>query len=68
MTWVPTSTYPAEVPFDLNINGEIMTVTNVGDLSGNQQVLTVTRGVNGAAKAHVVGEQVHLAITTEVTF
>jgi len=67
-TWVPTSTYPSEVPFDLNINGEIMTVTNVGDLSGNQQVLTVTRGVNGAAKAHVVGEQVHLAVTTEVTF
>jgi len=60
-TWVPTSAYPAEVPFTINVNGEFMTVTNVGDLSGNNQTLTVVRGVNGGAKTHAVGESVSLA-------
>lgn len=60
-TWAPTSTMPAEVPFTIQVNGEFMTVTNVGDLSGNNQTLTVTRGINGGAKTHAVGETVSLA-------
>lgn len=69
-TWVPTSTLPAEVPFDIRIGGEIMTVTSVGDLNvGNgRQILTVTRGVNGGSKAHAVGDEVHLAYPTTVIF
>ena len=70
-TWAPTSTMPAEVPFDIVVNGEVMTVTNVGDLnvpSTNRQVLTVTRGVNGAAKAHDLFEQVFLAHPVYLTF
>jgi hypothetical protein len=60
-TWAPTSQLPAEVPFPILVNGEMMTVTNVGDLSGNNQTLTVTRGINGGAKTHAVGEPVRLA-------
>lgn len=60
-TWVPTALYPAEVPFTINVNGEYMTVTSVGTLAGNLQTLTVTRGVNGGAKTHAVGETVRLA-------
>jgi hypothetical protein len=60
-TWAPTSQFPTEVPFTILLNGETMSVTNVGDLSGNNQTLTVVRGTNGGAKTHVVGETVSLA-------
>lgn len=70
-TWAPTSSYPAEVPFNIVVNGEVMTVTNVGDLGvpgTNKQNLTVTRGVNGAAKSHALFEAVTLAAPTYLTF
>lgn len=70
-TWAPTSILPAEVPFNINVNGEIMTVTNVGDLgtpSANKQVLTVTRGVNGVAKAQDLFTPVKLATPTYLTY
>lgn len=68
-TWAPTSTLPAEVPFNIKVNGDIMTVTSVGNLgtpSPNQQVLTVTR--TATAKAHVVSEPVRLAVPTYLTY
>jgi len=48
-----------EVPFNLEANGEVVTVTALSG-SGSQSA-TVTRGVNGITKAHVVGEPVSLA-------
>lgn len=48
----------AAVPFDINLNGETMTVTAITGTSS--QTFTVTRGVNGIAKAHLAGEPIHL--------
>jgi hypothetical protein len=39
-------------------------VTNVGDLSGGTQVLTVTRSTNGIVKAHDAGASLSLAVPT----
>jgi len=59
---VPTSLYPAEVPFYIRVDQEVMTVTNVGDIfSTTKQTLTVTRNVNGAANTHAAGAAVSLA-------
>jgi hypothetical protein len=61
-TWAPTSTMPGEVPFNVLVNGEVMTVINVGDIfSTTKQNLTVMRGINGGAKTHAAAEQVTLA-------
>lgn len=62
-SWTITNTgrnwNAAAVPFDWNVGGEIVTVTA---LSGSgSQTATVTRGVGGFTKAHVIGETVHLA-------
>lgn len=62
--WVPTSSYPAEVPFTIVCEGEECSVTNVGDLSGGTQVLTVTRSTNGIVKAHASGAALSLAVPT----
>lgn len=50
---------PAAFPFDVNIGGERMTVTNVTSAT-SPQTFTVTRGVNGVAIAHAAGESVRL--------
>jgi hypothetical protein len=48
----------AQVPFNWDVNGETVTVTA---LSGTgTQTATVTRGVGGITKAHVVGEPIVL--------
>lgn len=56
-TW---TTNPADWPFDIRVTGERMTVTAVGAPSGQVQVLTVTRAVNGVTKTHAAGEDVHI--------
>lgn len=61
-TWTITNSgrnwNAAAVPFDWNVGGEVVTVTA---LSGSgTQTATVTRGVGGITKAHVIGEPVHL--------
>jgi len=43
----------------LNVGGEKMRVTNIAGV-GATQTFTVTRGENGAAKAHAVGTAVHV--------
>lgn len=67
-TWAPTATYPAEVPFDIKINGEQMTVTNVGNPSAGVQTLTITRGINGGSKTHASGSEVHLAYPVTIVY
>jgi hypothetical protein len=56
----------ADGDYDIVVNGERMTVTAVGSVSGTipsrTQTLTVTRSVNGVVKSHVVGEPVNVAV------
>lgn len=55
----------ADGNYDVLIGGERMTVTAVSAPAGSgvswTQTLTVTRSVNGVVKAHVAGEEVHIA-------
>jgi hypothetical protein len=46
------------VPYDWVVNGEQVTVTAIS--GSGTQTATVTRGVGGITKAHVVGEPIHL--------
>lgn len=48
-----------DVPFDINIAGERITVTAITG-SSSPQTFTMTRSVNGVVKAHIAGEAVHL--------
>lgn len=48
-----------QVPFDVDVAGERMTVTAVTG-TGTVQTFTVTRSVNGITKAHIAGEPVVL--------
>lgn len=55
------------VPYTWAISGEVMTVTAMSAAAGTgpyTQTATVTRSVNGIAKAQVAGESVHLAART----
>ena len=52
----------ADLPYDIVVGTEQMTVTAGTAPSGGSQTLTVTRGVNGTtATAHNYGEQVNIA-------
>ncbi|MFB6811252.1 hypothetical protein [Streptomyces sp. NPDC056387] len=53
----PTS---GEVPFDIQVGGEVMTVTNITG-SSSPQTFTVTRGTNGISKTQSSGTDVRLA-------
>jgi hypothetical protein len=54
------TTDAAEMPFDVDIGGERVTVTNIGAPSGSDQAVTVSRSVNGVVKAHDAGTPVRL--------
>jgi len=47
-------------PFDINIGGERMTVTDIDAPAGQTQLFTVTRSVNGVVKPHPVGSSATL--------
>jgi hypothetical protein len=53
------TTAAADFPFDIEIGGEQITVTNITGAS-SPQTFTVTRAVNGVSKAHLAGAQVRL--------
>ncbi|MFI8360705.1 hypothetical protein ACIGD1_11155 [Streptomyces sp. NPDC085612] len=55
--WSPL---PADVPFNILVGGEVMTVTAVSG-SSSPQTFTVTRSVNGIVKAHSAAAGVGLA-------
>lgn len=57
--WV---TDAAEFPFDINVGGEVMTVTAIAG-AGLTQTFTVVRSVNGVVKSHASGIVVALAYT-----
>lgn len=58
--WVDSAGYAAEFPLDIEIGGEVMTLTAVSGTS-SPQTGTVTRSVNGIVKAHTAGALVRLA-------
>jgi hypothetical protein len=53
------TTASADRPFDIAVDGEVMTVTNITGAS--PQTFTVVRAVNGIAKSHASGADVRLA-------
>ena len=65
MTLAANANYPlwttaaADFPFDIAINGERITVTNITGTT-SPQTFTVTRSVNGVVLAHQAGEDVRL--------
>lgn len=58
-TGAPWTTAADDRPFDVQINGERMTVTGVSGAS-SPQTFTVVRAVNGVSKTHAAGEAVSL--------
>lgn len=60
-TWITTASHPSEFPFDIEIGGEIMTVT-----SATGTTFTVTRSVNGVVKSHSIGAAITLAQSNRV--
>jgi hypothetical protein len=54
------STDAGEVPFDIDIGGEQMTVTQVALFLGAVYLFSVTRSVNGVVKSHEAGAVVSL--------
>jgi hypothetical protein len=57
--WPLVTTASGDRPFDIDIAGERITVTNVTG-AASPQTLTVTRSVNGVVKSHLTGEPVSL--------
>ncbi len=55
--WV---TDAGEFPFDIVVNGERMTVSDINAVSGGTQTFTVTRSVNGVVRSHLAGSTVEL--------
>lgn len=53
--WVDTATHAEDFPFDVEVGGEVMTVT-----SAVVGTFTVTRSVNGVVKAHDSGAALRL--------
>lgn len=49
-----------EFPFDINVGGEQMTVSDISTAAGNVQTFMVTRSVNGVVKSHPAGARVRL--------
>jgi hypothetical protein len=61
--WTTTA---GDLPFDIVIGGEVMTVTAVSGTT-SPQTFTVTRSVNGVVKAQTTGADVRLAHPTYVS-
>ncbi|MDX2921305.1 hypothetical protein [Streptomyces sp. NE06-03C] len=57
--WITSSAFPAMFPFDVTVGGEVMRVTACTG-TGLAQTFTVTRSVNGIAKAHAAGTRLSL--------
>ncbi|MDG4531601.1 hypothetical protein [Streptomyces sp. AV19] len=59
------TTDSAEMPFDVQVGGEAMTVTAISGAS-SPQTFTVTRSVNGVVKSHSAGADLRLATPTTI--
>ncbi|WP_330478675.1 hypothetical protein OG301_26720 [Streptomyces platensis] len=56
----PWTSNPSDLPFAIQVGGEVMSVTAVSGTS-SPQTFTVTRSVNGVSKSHPASAPVHLA-------
>lgn len=63
--WADSATYASDFPFDIKVNGEIMTVTAITGTS-SPQTFTVTRSINGVVRSHDNNSSVALAVPTYV--
>jgi len=54
------TTDAGDLPLDIIVGGEVMTVTDISGAS-SPQIFTVTRAVNGISKSHAAGADVRLA-------
>lgn len=59
--WVDSATYASDFPFDVRVNGEVMTVTAITGTT-NPQTLTLTRSVNGVVRSHDANSSVTLDV------
>lgn len=69
-SWVFKTALPGDVwsttetPYPITVNGEDMTVTAMGAVSGTApnllQTATVVRAVNGVNKSHAAGSEIHI--------
>lgn len=57
--WTTTAAFPADFPFDVELDGERVRVTAITG-SSSPQTFTVTRSVNGVVMAHPAGTVVKL--------
>lgn len=55
------TTVAGDLPFDIKVGGEVMTVGAVSGTSSPQTFSSVTRSVNGVVKAQTAGTAVHVA-------
>ncbi|WP_328620729.1 hypothetical protein [Streptomyces sp. NBC_00354] len=62
------STAGAEVPFDIQIGGEIMTVSAISGAVSPQTFTVSARSVNGVVKSHLSGADVRLAHPAFVSY
>jgi hypothetical protein len=60
------TTIASDMPFDILMGGEQMTVTNITG-SSSPQTFTVTRGVNGVVRSHSAGEDLRLFSPTNIS-
>lgn len=55
------TTLAADFPLDIEIGGELMTVSAISGASSPQTFVISARSVNGVVKAHAAGAEVHVA-------
>lgn len=63
--WITSAAFPSEFPFDVQLGGEVVTVTAISGAS-SPQTFTVTRAVNGVSKPHLAASDLRLAQPTIV--
>lgn len=67
LTGARWTTSAGEMPFDIRVGGEVMTVTAISGAS-SPQTFTVTRSTNGIVKAHSAGTDVALAYPSYTSY
>lgn len=60
--WITTSEDATAFPFNIEVGGEVMTVSGISSTTSPQTFTVSARGVYGYAAAHSAGDEVHLHI------
>lgn len=59
-TWITTATHPTELPFNVQLGGEVVRVTAITGTT-SPQTFTVVRGVNGVSRSWPAGTRIRLS-------